>query len=95
MGGCVSCPGSDMGGVDVRAVDRTREMSRKGKMGTGSGRSRSLVSSTDDHPPRSPDFGVSSRYHVLEKLGEGGTGSTWLCQDVKTAQRVAIKFIPR
>lgn len=86
-----------MGGVDVRAVDRSKEVSRKGKMGTGTGpsRARSMVSSTDDQPPPVPDFGVSSRYHLLNKLGEGGTGSTWLCQDIKTAQRVAIKFIPR
>ncbi|GIL84746.1 hypothetical protein Vretifemale_13356 [Volvox reticuliferus] len=31
----------------------------------------------------------------MELLGEGGTGQTWLCQDLKTHRRVAIKFIPR
>jgi len=42
-----------------------------------------------------PDFGISDIYIVMRLLGEGGSGQTWLCQEVKTRATVAIKFIRR
>ncbi|KAG2492153.1 hypothetical protein HYH03_009644 [Edaphochlamys debaryana] len=53
------------------------------------------MSVTKQARPPPPDFGVRGHYIVMEMLGEGGTGQTWLCQDVRTARRVAIKFMPR
>ena len=34
-----------------------------------------------------------SRYQVIRKLGEGGKGIVFLCQDTALARRVAIKLI--
>ena len=35
----------------------------------------------------------NNRYQVLRKLGEGGKGIVFLCQDTTLARRVAIKLI--
>lgn len=32
---------------------------------------------------------------VLKMLGEGGSGETWLCKDLRTGDELAIKFIQR
>jgi serine/threonine-protein kinase SRK2 len=32
---------------------------------------------------------------VLKMLGEGGSGETWLCKDIKSGDEFAIKFIVR
>lgn len=42
-----------------------------------------------------PDFGVSSAFEVLKKLGEGGTGTTWLCRERSNGLEHAIKFMQR
>ncbi|KAJ9519027.1 hypothetical protein QJQ45_026294 [Haematococcus lacustris] len=46
-------------------------------------------------PPPLPDFAVPKYFQVVRMLGEGGSGETWLCKDVRTGDELAIKFIAR
>lgn len=39
-----------------------------------------------------PDLG--NRYVPLRKLGEGGMGAVYLCEDLEATQRVAVKVLP-
>ncbi|GLI66703.1 hypothetical protein VaNZ11_010636 [Volvox africanus] len=73
--------------------DFSRKRSRSG-FGPAGNRQYSERGGSSHHA-RTPDFGINSLYRVMELLGEGGTGQTWLCQDLKSHRRVAIKFIPR
>lgn len=34
------------------------------------------------------------RYHVLRKIGQGGMGDVWLCEDPRLHRQVAIKTLP-
>mmetsp|Transcript_4620 Transcript_4620/g.7936 ORF Transcript_4620/g.7936 Transcript_4620/m.7936 type:complete len:437 (+) Transcript_4620:190-1500(+) len=45
--------------------------------------------------PPTPDFAISSHYKVLHMLGEGGSGETWLCKNLRTNEEVAVKYIQR
>ncbi|KAL6745635.1 kinase-like domain-containing protein [Haematococcus lacustris] len=56
------------------------------------------VSITHDPIPKPEpleDFSLGAYFEVLRKLGEGGSGETFLCRDVRSGDVVAIKFIPR
>lgn len=44
---------------------------------------------------RSCDFGLGGLYDVVELLGHGISGETWLCADVATGERVAVKLMRR
>ncbi|GIL65194.1 hypothetical protein Vafri_18977 [Volvox africanus] len=78
---------------DANSRDSSRKRSRSG-FGPAGNRQYSERGGSSRHA-RTPDFGINSHYRVMELLGEGGTGQTWLCQDLKSHRRVAIKFIPR
>lgn len=58
---------------------------------------RQKSGSFQKHAPKvdMPDFGVADWYKVHELLGRGGSGETFLCTNVLTEQKVAVKFIPR
>eukprot|EP01023_Acetabularia_acetabulum_P014565 TRINITY_DN17113_c0_g2_i1.p2 TRINITY_DN17113_c0_g2~~TRINITY_DN17113_c0_g2_i1.p2 ORF type:complete len:183 (-),score=33.79 TRINITY_DN17113_c0_g2_i1:45-593(-) len=58
----------------------------------------------DGHPVKSggfddnrvPDkFGLSKTHKIIQLLGTGGTGETWLCKSLKTGQFEAVKLIRR
>ncbi|GLC47490.1 Serine/threonine-protein kinase 40 [Pleodorina starrii] len=93
MGACMCKGGGDDRCADGSRRDPSRRRSRTG-YGPGSNRSCFERGGSNHYVPP-PDFGVASHYRVMELLGEGGTGQTWMCQDLKSHQRVAIKFIPR
>ncbi|KIY92380.1 hypothetical protein MNEG_15583 [Monoraphidium neglectum] len=42
-----------------------------------------------------PDFGVDGVFDVLQLLGSGGAGCTYLCRDLATKDLVAVKFMQR
>eukprot|EP01025_Chloroclados_australasicus_P047534 TRINITY_DN533_c0_g1_i1.p1 TRINITY_DN533_c0_g1~~TRINITY_DN533_c0_g1_i1.p1 ORF type:complete len:422 (-),score=65.27 TRINITY_DN533_c0_g1_i1:537-1802(-) len=44
---------------------------------------------------KSDPFGLEHTHEVLESLGRGGTGETWLCRSYKTGQLEAVKLIKR
>ncbi len=93
MGACLACPSQEdrSDGATRREVSRKRSRTMNVP---NSGRSM-VERRGSTHNAAPPDFGLSSHYRVMELLGEGGTGQTWLCQDLKTHRRVAVKFIPR
>jgi hypothetical protein len=41
------------------------------------------------------DFGTEGIYEPIMMLGEGGSGVTYLCEDIAARKRVAVKFITR
>jgi hypothetical protein len=41
------------------------------------------------------DFGLAETHEPLRKLGQGGTGETWLCRDKRNNTLVAVKLVPR
>ncbi|KAK7404162.1 hypothetical protein QQX98_010066 [Neonectria punicea] len=46
------------------------------------------------HPVHLGDcFGPSDRYRVIHKLGYGGFGTVWLCQDTSNATYVSLKIL--
>ncbi|GFR52332.1 hypothetical protein Agub_g14872 [Astrephomene gubernaculifera] len=92
MGSCLSACAEGGSDQQRRASAAHRKRSRNASITSYCVRSR-LNSIAGSGPV--PDFGIGSLYRVMELLGEGGTGQTWLCQDLRTAQRVAIKFIAR
>ncbi|KAG2438109.1 hypothetical protein HXX76_005718 [Chlamydomonas incerta] len=95
MGGCLSRT-SEVTEQEVMAVTPRRRSSRTGgRSGNRSNRGQSYVVRTYTPPPPPPIFGCEGEYKVMELLGTGGTGQTWLCQHHETARRVAIKFVPR
>lgn len=46
-------------------------------------------------PKHIPEFNLNGMYNVLDLLGSGGGGETYLARDMRTDEQVAIKFIPR
>ncbi|CAK0779486.1 hypothetical protein CVIRNUC_004786 [Coccomyxa viridis] len=55
-------------------------------------------STQQQHPPQqqeSPCLGLEDDYKFKQKLGQGGTGLTYLAEDRKTKELVAIKLIKR
>ena len=65
----------------------------------GSGRFGGSVRSGRSHNSstvrRLPEFGTAGLYDPIMLLGEGGSGVTYLCEDVAARKRVAVKFIMR
>ena len=45
--------------------------------------------------PPPPDVGLETNYELVEFLGRGGSGDTWLYRNRETQELVAIKLIPR
>lgn len=92
MGGCLSaCQGGGGGGGGGG-----NRRGGGGPNGAASRRSSAYSASADASVKRRlPGFGMESHYRTLQLLGAGGTGSTYLCEDVRDGRRVAIKFISR
>ncbi|KAG1655320.1 hypothetical protein FOA52_006619 [Chlamydomonas sp. UWO 241] len=61
-----------------------------GSVGHGSGKGHAV-----EKAEPSPTFGVEGDYKVMQMLGEGGSGQTYLCKAHDGGQTVAIKFIRR
>ncbi len=40
------------------------------------------------------NFLVGNKYKLLQRIGEGGMGTVWLCEHVRLRRRVALKVLP-
>ncbi len=52
-----------------------------------------LTASVQNDGPAGPTSFAEGRYRVEPKLGEGGKGIVFLCQDTVLGRRVAVKLI--
>ncbi|HEU5230573.1 MAG TPA: serine/threonine-protein kinase [Ktedonobacteraceae bacterium] len=48
----------------------------------------------DNDISRSPTIAALGRYRVLQRIGRGGMGDVWLCEDPRLRRQVAIKTLP-
>ena len=48
----------------------------------------------DNGISHSPMITALGRYHVLRRIGRGGMGDVWLCEDPRLQRQVAIKTLP-
>ena len=45
------------------------------------------------HPSQQPNNIISQKYRIIKTLGEGGSGITYLAQDLKNNKNVALKAL--